>query len=343
MADNEQSILDRLSNAISDEPLPATEGESVTGDSDPETELEPAATADESVEVEQDEQESEEPESEPTEPVKYTLDDIAEATGKTKDELLAELELEIDGKPVPLSELKKGTLREADYTRKTMALAEQRKAFEEQAKTRLATLDQNLIQVGEVMRAAEQQLMTEFESINWNELEQYDPGMFAAQRQKYGERYNHIQRMKANAIQAYEQQKAMASERLAKEIVPKEREALLTAIPGWRDPAKARDEQAKVGEILQKTGYTPDELESLHDHRLVVLAYKAMQYDAIQSKAPGIKEKVKTLPKVLKAKGAKPKVTAEQAKANDLRQRLRKFGNPEDARELIKQKLLREG
>ncbi|MET3699352.1 hypothetical protein SAMN05877753_1029 [Bacillus oleivorans] len=67
-----------------------------------------------------------------------TEETIEEETEETEDTTLdddTEIELGEDKKPVKLSELKNGYLRQSDYTKKTQALADERKAFETEKET----------------------------------------------------------------------------------------------------------------------------------------------------------------------------------------------------------------
>lgn len=49
-----------------------------------------------------------------------------------KPEITDDIEVEIDGDKITLGELRNGYLRQSDYTKKTMSLAEQRKAYEKE-------------------------------------------------------------------------------------------------------------------------------------------------------------------------------------------------------------------
>lgn len=75
-------------------------------------------------------QQEEAPPDETAEPVFADL--LEEDKSEPPDMWATEVELPGIDRPVPLSEMRDGYLRQADYTRKTQALAEQRKQFEDE-------------------------------------------------------------------------------------------------------------------------------------------------------------------------------------------------------------------
>ena len=63
-----------------------------------------------------------------------------------------------------------------------------------------------------------------------------------------------------------------------------EQEALVAAIPEWKDSKKAKAEKAMLIEFGQKIGYSEDELKNVFDHRAVLTLRKAALYDQMMSK-----------------------------------------------------------
>jgi hypothetical protein len=144
-------------------------------------------------------------------------------------------------------------------------------------------------------------------------------------------------REKAAAIQAEQQRLSeIAQQEQVQQfqaLKAKESEALIEALPAWKDPAKAKAEKAMLVEFGQKMGFTPQELGNIYDHRVVLALRKAALYDQMQAKRQGIKPVVNNGPRPAKP-GAAGRVSqmSDSARAN---QRLAKTGRVQDAASAI--------
>lgn len=251
-----------------------------------------------------------------------------DAQDETKPEVFT---VKVDGKEVEvtLDELQKGYSRTQDYTRKTQQLAEARKA----AETELQAIRAEREQYAQLLGALSEQVKTAAEpKIDWDRLYQEDPIEYVRQREVMREN-----REKAAAIQAEQQRLAEVAqkEQMAQfeALKAKESEALLEALPTWKDPAKAKAEKAMLVEFGQKMGFTPQELGNIFDHRVVLALRKAALYDQMQAKRQGIKPVVNNGPRPAKP-GAAGRVSqmSDSARAN---QRLAKTGRVQDAASAI--------
>lgn len=250
----------------------------------------------------------------------------------TQDETKPEVfTVKVDGKEVEvtLDELQKGYSRTQDYTRKTQQLAEARKA----AEAELQAIRAEREQYAQLLGALSEQVKTAAEpKIDWDRLYQEDPIEYVRQREVMREN-----REKAAAIQAEQQRLAEIAqkEQMAQfeSLKAKESEALLEALPAWKDPAKAKAEKAMLVEFGQKMGFTPQELGNIFDHRVVLALRKAALYDQMQAKRQGIKPVVNNGPRPAKP-GAAGRVSqmSETARAT---QRLAKTGRVDDAASAI--------
>lgn len=75
-----------------------------------------------------------------------------------------------------------------------------------------------------------------------------------------------------------------------------EQEKLLAALPDWKDPAKAKDEASAVDGYLHTAGFSEQERNTISDHRLIVVARKAMLYDQIMKQQAKTTQRVEKLP-----------------------------------------------
>ena len=212
--------------------------------------------------------------------------------------------VKIDGKEVEikLSELKNGYQRQADYTRKTMEVAEQRKAAEQQQAQALqerqayaANLQRMQVQLE---GALQQQQQT-----NWEELLSSDPVEYLKQQRIAQERQAQLQQVyaeqqKVAALQQAESQNAYVRHLQAQQ------EDLLAKLPEWKDEAKSKAEKVAIREYLASQGYEQNAIDSIADARAVILARKAMLYDQMVGKASAAAKKVSTLPTKVERPGS---------------------------------------
>lgn len=240
--------------------------------------------------------------------------------------------IEVDGKTVELTpeqiaEAYKNGLRQADYTKKTMEAAEQRKTAEAEiakAQAERANYATNLQKMAAQLEGA----LQEQQRIDWNALLESDPVEFLKQKHLFDQRQAALsqnqQQMQTLRAQHQAEQKA-----LLESHVVKQREELLAKLPAWKDEAKAQAEREAIKGYLVKEGYSSEDLESISDHRAVLLARKAMLYDQMVSKAQAAAKKVATLPQ----KVERPGVSETQGldKRSSAFQRLSKTGRVEDA------------
>jgi len=287
---------------------PPTEEEEVVAASEDETE----SVADELEDESSDEQsESEEDTQEDEKPKAFTV--------------------KIDGKEVEvtLDELQKGYSRTQDYTRKTQQVAEMRK----QTEAELTAIRAEREQYAQLLGALSEQVKAAAEpKIDWDRLYQEDPIEYVRQREVMREN-----REKAAAIQAEQQRLAEIAQQEQMQqfqaVKAKEAQALLEAVPSWKDPAKAKAEKAMLVEFGQKMGFTPQELGNIYDHRVVLALRKAALYDQMQAKRQGIKPVTNNGPKP-----AKPGAAGRVSQMSDsvrAKQRLAKTGRVEDAASAI--------
>ncbi len=238
--------------------------------------------------------------------------------------------VKVDGKEieVTLDELQKGYSRTQDYTRKTQQVAEARKAAEAELQAVRAEREQ----YAQLLTALSEQVKTAAEpQIDWDRLYQEDPIEYVRQREVMREN-----REKAAAIQAEQARLAEIAQKeqmeQMKTLKAKESEALLEALPTWKDPEKAKAEKAMLVEFGQKMGFTPQELGNIYDHRVVLALRKAALYDQMQAKRANIKP-ANNGPRPAKP-GAAGRVSqmSDSARAN---QRLAKTGRVDDAASAI--------
>jgi hypothetical protein len=228
---------------------------------------------------------------------------------------------------VTLDDLIKGYQREADYTKKTQTLAEQRKQVEseraviEQARQERDQYQQRLAAIEGALRQAPQE--------NLEALKETDPIGYAVKVAEQTQRERHLQAISAERARIAEQQQAEQSQHLS-QFLAVEAQKLSEAIPEYADEQKSVQVKKDIRDYAKKIGWTDQELASVYDSRAVMTLYKAMKYEQLQSGKANATKKVQEAPRMLKpgvSRQSEP--GAEQTKKAQAQ--LRKTGRVADA------------
>ena len=186
----------------------------------------------------------------------------------------------VDGKPeeVPLDELIAGYHRYATYTKKSQELAQERDGFGEE--------QQALRQMYQQYQGVLSQLHGQMEAANkppnmdWDALERENPVQFL--------KLKYLEQQRAGEIQAVQAEQARMQQLLAGENDKKLQERLtveqslvLEKIPEWADGDLQATEQRKLVEFGKAIGYSDNELNTLYDHRALVVLRDAMRYNEL--------------------------------------------------------------
>jgi hypothetical protein len=238
--------------------------------------------------------------------------------------------VKIDGKveKITVKEAAEGYQRQADYQRKTQALAEERKAIES---VRQQTEAERAYYASTVS-----QLRSQLEAIapqepDWNRLHQEDPINFPIIEKQWRD-------YKAN-LQAVQQEEARLKQIAYQEeqyklqhIVEEGRKFIVDKMPEWKDEAKWNSARGQLREYGKKIGYTDEELAMAYDPRAILVLEKARRYDALQANSP--KPNQKASPKPLK-QGTTAQSPRRENDLMKVKQRLKSSGHVDDAAALF--------
>ena len=237
--------------------------------------------------------------------------------------------VKIDGKEVAvtLDELQKGYSRTQDYTRKTQQIAEVRKQVEQETQAVRAERQQ----YAQLLGALQAQFQATEPQVDLDRLYHEDPIEWVRQKEVMRERVEKVQAIQAEQQRLYQTSQREQQQALEQQLVL-QKDALLAALPSWKNPETAKAEKALVVESAKKAGFSDEDLNSVYDHRLVLLLRKAGLYDQMMSKRQGIKP-VTNGPRPAKPGAAgRVSTTSESARAQ---QRLAKTGRVDDAADAI--------
>ena len=228
--------------------------------------------------------------------------DEAEADESENDSESETVILKHEGKEVSLSKAERDTLAEKgfDYTKKTMALAEERKALEpiRERLTHTVTEHENALQ--ETLRQLHS--MAEFVQEDLGEapdiaLAHYDASSYIAQKDAHENRLAKLRTTYAKIQHFEHQQNQLRQSQLLQKA--NETEAYLVEnLSGWKDaPEKSLQE---LNTYIKGYGLSPETTKDAYVERgLWEIAHKAREYDKLKAAQSQLKPKA-TLPKVIK-------------------------------------------
>jgi len=184
----------------------------------------------------------------------------------------------VDGEEVqvPYDELLAGYSRQADYTRKTQALAEERRALTtawQQARQEREQYASVLPQLRQVLEAA-----SLGDEPDWDRAFAEDPVAAARQQYEWRKRKDQIEAVRAEEARMSQQRAEEAQQHMAQTLAH-ERQKLLDRVPEWRDPKVQQAEQAQLVEFGRTLGFSDNELANVTDHRAVLALRMAMQFE----------------------------------------------------------------
>ena len=315
--DTEESEETQASEEVSeDEPEPSANRVADESEEETEDEAEEEEDSEESLEEEEPEDESE------TETV-YTV--------------------RVDGRDVEVTEdeLLKGYSRQADYTKKTQELAEYRKQMDtavQQAQYEIQQTQQARAQYVDAVEAAissNYAHLQQFQNVDWERLKTEDREEYLTKRDDYRQAQEQIAELQNQHKVAAEQQQAEMAEQ-HRRMWMEEHQKMSQILPEWRDDEKRMAISKAIGEYAAGQGYTKEELDTLVDHRSILMLMKAKAYDDVQRKQRSVRsKKVKNKPKVVRSKAKQEKAPSKARKRTAQMKRLRETGKVDDAAEVL--------
>ena len=282
---------------------------------------------DESFEEESEEEEAEEAEEE-----------SEETEGEEEEELYA---VTVNGEEVAVSldELLSGYSRQSDYTRKTQEIAGDRKEMEtlqQQYNSEIAQIQQERQQYMDALTNVMQGSMGELEkfaTVDWNALREHDPIEYVTTREQYREAQEKIQGLQNEQARAAQTQQAQM-QKAQQEMLQVEKGKLVEALPDWGVPDKQKDIATGLQSYAKEQGFSADELNSLIDHRSILVLLKAQKYDQLQ-KSDVKSKKLRNKPKVIRAGQGRSSSDDTKSKRTAQMKRLRGTGHIDDASTLL--------
>ena len=316
------SLMNPDGELLQEEEAPPTEEEESTEE-----------TQDESLEEESEEESEESDEEE----VEEDDEEEAEESDEEEEEEPDLFAVKVDGEEIEVTfdELLKGYSRQSDYTKKTQELSEGRKEIE----SAKATYDSELVKIQQEREHYVNQLnqilqnssnnLQEYDKIDWDTLKNDDPIEYVKLREDYRDGKERMQALNQQRQMAMQQQQAEA-QKVQQEAVQAERAKMIEALPEWGDPDKQKELATDVKSYALSQGFSEEELNSLIDHRSVLVLMKAAKFDALE-KADVKSKKLKNKPKVIRSGKGKGRNSDSKSKIDAKMKRLKQSGRVDDA------------
>ena len=227
---------------------------------------------------------------------------------------------------VELDELINGYQRSKDYTQKSQALAEQRKAIEAE-REHLEQVKQERMAYAQKLKALDSFLSQQNKGEDLEVLKETDPIGYAVKVAEQSQREKQLAVVRAEQQRIAQQQQAEQQQQLQNHL-KSESEKLASVIPELATP-KGDAIRKEIREYAKSVGWSDQELASVYDHRAVLTLYKAMKFEQLQKGKPETLKKVQQAPKMLKPGTSTPDTKSTQEK--QVMQRLRQSGKVRDA------------
>lgn len=239
----------------------------------------------------------------------------------------AKVKLE-DGTVISVADLKKGSLLNADYTRKTQEVAELRRSFETQSES-VKQAETQIIEQREYMTALLQSITPKAPDPS---LVRTDPVAYMEQKAQFEQFTQHLDYL-AQQTQQTQQQRQQETQAKRTEKANTEWAALLEKVPELKDRTKFTEFEASLIKAAPDYGFSPQELMEAvpYDHRMAIVLKDAMAWRKLQASKPQAVKKTEGRPPIYKG-GKRLAPQAQKARQADAAiTRLKSTGSVEDA------------
>ena len=227
---------------------------------------------------------------------------------------------------VELDELIKGYQQGTDYTKKSQALAEQRKAIEAE-RGHLEYVKQERQAYAQKLQALDSFLTQQHQGVDLEVLKETDPIGYAVAVAEQSQREKQLAVVRNEQQRIAQQQQAEQQSQLQNHL-RQESEKLVSLIPELATP-QGDAVRKQIRDYAKSVGWSDQELSSVYDSRAVMTLYKAMKYEQLQKSKPELNKKLVAAPKMMRSGTSVPQARSSQDK--QVMQRLRETGKVADA------------
>lgn len=230
-----------------------------------------------------------------------------------------DIEFEVLTDDVDLDLIPKGLLMESDYRKKTMALADDRKALEAEQR-----------KIAEKVQDLEAVLKLDMEDLDTPEMQELREDY----PDEYYQKYDAVQRKKER-LEKYRKELGEKKDAEKLQRQKSEFDKLSQAIPEWLDNDKMKSGLDSIVETLRNEGFKDDEMGDLLDSRLIKLFHKAYLHDQIVNSS--VRDKRVQRPVKSSSPESRDSRVDARSELNKSVEQLKKTGSVKDAQSAIQQ------
>lgn len=262
-----------------------------------------------------------------------TLDDEQDEIEEQNEPQLYSVKVNGEDVEVTIDELQSSYSRQADYTRKTQELAQQRKAVQEQ-KSEVAKNEAIYKELLPKMEAAlSESLGTE---PDWETLYSNDPIGYVRERDLWNEKQQKLQAVQAEQTRLQEEEQVKQQEQIQKYMQYGEKQ-ILNNVPEWKDKTIQQEEKLAIRDhAINDLGFTAEEINQVYDYRLLL----GLRNSWMQTKTQKAIKKKPTQKASARNRVAKPGSVSRKKTSTPLKKskaRLAKSGKVQDAAKVFEQ------
>ena len=285
-------------------------------------------------EVSAQDTESESVEVEASNPDGLSADDLVDQDQEVESETPDVYTIKVDGKDVEvtLEELQNGYSRQADYTRKSQVLAEQRKKADDELVTTQQER-QRYSQALEQLGDSTDYEISQFKNVDWTKLKDDDPMAYMQQKDALRDLQDSKRTLADEKVKIAAQNQKDYEANFNK-TRQDQLQILTEKLPEWVDPVKGTKLKADVKNYAIGEGFSEQEIDMLMDARSIKVLNDARKYnELLRSKISNKKQKI--VPRMQKPGSTQSKEDNRSDKMKAQRARLKKSGHLNDASSVI--------
>ena len=262
-----------------------------------------------------------------------TLDDEQDEIEEQNEPQLYAVKINGEDVEVTIDELQSSYSRQADYTRKTQELAQQRKTVEEQ-QSEVAKNEAIYKELLPKMEAALSESLGD--EPNWETLYSNDPIGYVRERDLWNEKQQKLQAVQAEQTRLQEEDQVKQQEQIQKYMLYGEKQ-ILNHVPEWKDKTIQQEEKLSIRDhAINDLGFTAEEINQVYDYRLLM----GLRNSWMQNKTQKAVKKKPTQKASARNRVAKPGSVSRKKTSTPLKKskaRLAKSGKVQDAAKVFEQ------
>ena len=296
--------------------------------SDPPVEKQQQMESDTAEEVQEEvETESETPEAE------FTEQEEQEEVTKQESPSDKYYPIKLDGEDmeITLDEALQGYQRQSDYTKKTQALANERKQVETEKEALLRQRDHYKQTIDRLV--SERQAQSP-EEPDWDQLYESDPLQWMKQKEEFRSNKEKSLELQQEQFRLHQEQQQEQQAQM-QQFLTEQHDVLLSAIPEWKDPKVMAKEKNEIRQYAQSIGYSTDDVAQIYDSRAVLALRAGMKATGLSGKGASklrpAKEAIRSVTPGSTAQQPRQHTTVSKAKM-----KLAKSGKMADAEQIFK-------